>query len=60
MIADGKTFTFLSVLTGLIVVLYVGAAMFAMFMKMITWQDFSGSVGAISGLLLGIWLKGNA
>lgn len=49
---------FLSWLTGLVVLLYIGTAIFAFCKAMSTWQDFSGAVGPMAGLLLGYWVRG--
>ena len=56
--ADSKSFSFLSWLTGIVVLLYIGAAIVAFLKAAITWQDFSGAVGPMAGLLLGYWVRG--
>jgi hypothetical protein len=55
---DLKTFDFLSILTALVVLLYVGASIYAFAQGQSTWQDFSGAVGPMAGMLLGYWVKG--
>lgn len=49
---------FLSWLTGLVVLLYIGTAIYAFGRGTATWQDFSGAVGPMAGLLLGYWVRG--
>ena len=49
---------FLSWLTGLVVLLYIGTAMYAFVRNGLPWQDFSGAVGPMAGLLLGYWVRG--
>lgn len=55
---QGRTFDFLSVLTGVVVLLYVGASIRALAHGSSTWQDFSGAVGPLAGMLLGYWVRG--
>ncbi len=56
--ADIKEFNFLSWLTGIVVLLYIGASILAFMNSAITWQEFSGAVGPMAGLLLGYWVRG--
>lgn len=56
--ADSKSFGFLSWLTGIVVLLYIGAAIVALAKGTIAWQEFSGAVGPMAGLLLGYWVRG--
>lgn len=56
--ADIKEFNFLSWLTGIVVLLYIGASIVSFMKSAITWQDFSGAVGPMAGLLLGYWVRG--
>lgn len=53
-----NSFKFLAWLTGLVVVFYVGASGVALLRSQIDWQQFSGVVGPIAGLLLGYWVRG--
>ena len=53
-------FNFLSILTALVVLGYVGVSAFVLINGGATWQDFSGAVGPIAGMLLGYWVKGKA
>lgn len=50
---------FLGWLTGLVVLLYIGAAVVAFVNKQVSWNEFSGAIGPIAGLLLGYWVRGN-
>lgn len=53
-----REFNFLAWLTGLVVLLYVGASIYTLAKNMTTWQEFSGAVGPIAGLLIGYWVRG--
>ena len=53
-----NTQKFLGWLTGVVVVLYVGTAVFAFLRAGISWTDFSGTVGPIVGLLVGYFVRG--
>lgn len=55
---ERSEFNFLSILTALVVLVYVGVSAFAMLQGSTTWPDFSGAVGPVAGLLLGYWVKG--
>lgn len=55
---DDKTFDFLSIMTAAVVLLYVGASIYAFAQQQTTWQDFSGAIGPIAGMLLGYWVRG--
>lgn len=55
---ERKTFDFLSILTALVVALYIGTAVWAMVNEVITWQDFLAAVGSPASLLLGYWVRG--
>lgn len=54
-----KQFNFLSILTAIVVLGYLGASIYAFIANAATWQEFSGAVGPIAGALLGYWLGGN-
>ncbi len=53
-----KRFNFLSWLTAIVLLLYIVPAIFAFNKTTITWQEFSGAVGPLAGVLLGYWVKG--
>lgn len=53
-----REFNFLAALTAIVVLIYVGASSIALVRSVVTWQDFSGAVGPIAGLLLGYWVRG--
>ncbi len=55
---DRNEFNFLSILTALVVLGYVAMSAYALGTGATTWQDFSGAVGPIAGMLLGYWVKG--
>jgi hypothetical protein len=55
---ETKQFNFVSVLTALVVLGYVGVSGYAFASGTATWQEFSGAVGPLSGALLGYWLRG--
>lgn len=55
---EARQFNFLSILTALVVLGYVGAAVYAFSASLATWAQFSGAVGPIAGALLGYWLRG--
>lgn len=57
MMSDKKS-NFLAWLTGIVVLLYIGASMFALYRSQIDWQQFSCVVGPIAGLLLGYLVRG--
>lgn len=53
-----REFNFLAWLTALVVLMYVGASIYALTASMTSWQDFSGAIGPIAGLLIGYWVRG--
>jgi hypothetical protein len=55
---ESKQFNFLAILTALVVLLYVGASVYAFVSNAATWQEFSGAIGPIAGMFAGYWLKG--
>ena len=57
-VSPAKTFDFLSALTAVVVLLYVGASGYAFISGRITFQEFSTAVGPMSGMLIGYWIKG--
>ena len=52
-----NTVKFLGWLTGIVVLMYIGTAIFSFLRNGLSWSDFSGTVGPISGLLLGYWVR---
>jgi hypothetical protein len=54
----GKTFSFVRTLTALVVLGYVAISGYAFAAQGISWQEFSGAIGPIAGMLLGYWIKG--
>lgn len=58
MTIETRSFNFLAWLTGIVVLLYIGASIVALYRAQIDWQQFSGVVGPIAGLLLGYWVRG--
>lgn len=59
MTIESKQFNFLSILTALVVLGYVGASIYAFTTSAATWQEFSGAVGPIAGTFMGYWLRGS-
>lgn len=55
---ERKTFDFLAILTFLVVMLYVGAHVWAMTAGVIRFAEFVTNVGPMAGLLLGYWVRG--
>ena len=53
-----REFNFLAALTGIVVLMYVGASIYALAQRGLTWADFSGAIGPIAGLLIGYWVRG--
>ena len=58
MTTEAKTFNFTAILTGVVVLCYIGVAGVAYFRAGITWQDFSATAGPIAGTMLGYWFRG--
>ena len=56
----GKQFDFLSALTAIVVLIYVGASAFAFLYNDLEFNEFSTAVGPLSGMLVGYWIKGQA
>lgn len=59
MTTEAKQFNFLAILTGIVVVGYIGVSAYAFATNLTSWQEFSGAVGPIAGTLLGYWLRGS-
>jgi hypothetical protein len=55
---ERKTFDFLAPLTGVVVLLYVGSAIYAMVTGMVDWTAFANVVGGPAMMLLGYWVRG--
>ena len=53
-----KQFNFLSILTGIVVLAYIGASVYAFIQAKATWQEFSSAIGPLAGALMGYWLRG--
>lgn len=53
-----RTFDFVSVLTAVVVLIYLCSATAALFIGKISWDVFQGQVGAPATLLLGYWVRG--
>ena len=53
-----REFNFLAALTAIVVLVYIGASSVALIRAVVTWQEFSGAVGPLAGLLLGYWVRG--
>ena len=58
MAKDNNQFTFLAILTALVVLGYLGISAYAFITTAATWQEFSGAIGPIAGMLLGYWIRG--
>ena len=56
--ANAESFNFLRWLTGAVVLMYVGTSCYAFVKTGLSWGDFSGAVGPITGLLIGYWVRG--
>lgn len=52
-----KQFNFLSIMTAIVVLGYLGASIYAFSVKIATWQEFSSAIGPLAGALLGYWLR---
>lgn len=55
---DKKTFDFLSALTGVVVVVYLGAWLYAIVTNKALITDFVKDVGPITAMLVGYWARG--
>jgi len=55
---DKKTFDFLSALTGVVVVVYLGAWIYALVSGKAAIGDFVKDVGPITAMLIGYWARG--
>lgn len=59
-VENKRVIDFLSWLTGLVVLIYLCASVFAMITGKITYADFSTSISPIVGMLIGYWVRGSA
>lgn len=57
-IQQAKTFNFLSVLTGIVVLVYLATGVYALVSGMINWEVFAGAFGSPATMLLGYWVRG--
>lgn len=55
---DEKVKTFIAWLTLIVVVGYVGASIYAFAATLSSWEQFSGAIGPLAGMLLGYWIRG--
>ena len=55
---DKKTFDLLSAITGVLVIAYVGSAIFGLAENKITWETFYGVIGTPTLTMLGFWIRG--
>lgn len=53
-----KTFDFLSIMTGAVVLVFISAAVWALVTKSIGWPEFLAAVGSPASMLLGYWVRG--
>lgn len=60
MTLDAKQFNFVSVLTGIFTLVYLGGAIFALVTSAITFDRFLTVVGTPALPLFGYWARGNA
>lgn len=56
--SDEKTFDFLSIMTGVVMVTYLGGATWALATKAISAQDYLTAIGSPALTLLGYWVRG--
>lgn len=55
---EQRTFDFLSILTLLVVLLYVGLHAWGLIAGRLTFADLTANIGPMAGLLLGYWVRG--
>lgn len=53
-----KQFNFLSALTAIVVLAFVGACIYALSQEKADFTQFAAAVGAPVGMLLGYWVRG--
>lgn len=57
---DDRQYDFLSVLTGVVVLIFLGAAVYSLVTKQITFEVFAAAVGSPASALIGFWVRGKA
>ena len=55
---EKKMFDFLSVLTAIVVLVYLGTGVYSLIEGKITWEVFAGAFGSPATMLLGYWVRG--
>lgn len=55
---NDKTFDFLSILTGIVMLVYIGTGVWALVSERIEWDVFATAIGAPAMMLLGYWVRG--
>lgn len=55
---DKKTFDFLSILTAIVVLVYLSTGVWALVSGTIRWEVFAGAFGSPATMLLGYWVRG--
>lgn len=60
MTIEDKQIDFLSWLTGIVVLVFLGAAVYALVTRRIDFNVFSAAVGAPASALIGFWVRGKA
>jgi hypothetical protein len=55
---DKKTFDYLAILTGIVVLVYLGAGIFSLVHGKISWEIYSAAFGGPTTMLLGYWVRG--
>lgn len=53
---SGRQFDFLSVLTGVVVLVFLGAAVYALVAQKISFEAFAAAIGSPVSALLGFWV----
>ena len=55
---EAKQFDFLSALTGVVVLVFLGAAVYALVEMKISFEVFAAAVGSPASALIGFWVRG--
>lgn len=55
---ERRRFDFLAIMTFMVVVLYLGAHVWAVATGALRFQEFVANVGPLAGMLLGYWVRG--
>lgn len=53
-----KTFDFLSILTGVVMLVWMATGVYALVTDKIGWEVFAGAIGSPATMLLGYWVRG--